>query len=84
MKLSATSRAIAVLIAVLLLISGTGCSNSQAQPSSSVQSYRDTTAVVNEPTALGTVVFGNEYATIDISNSEKGYIMVKYEKSDKR
>ena len=39
---------------------------------------RDNTPQVLEPSADGTVTYGNELAVIDASHAEDGYVMVKY------
>lgn len=58
----------------------TGCSstpNSSVSPEPST-AYRDNTPVCFVPSADGTEVLQNEFASIDISNIKEGYIMVKY------
>lgn len=54
--------------------------NASTPESSQVSSLpaRDNTPVVLAPTAGGSVIKGNNYVSIDITNASQGYIIVKY------
>ena len=66
-------------ILLLLLPVMTGCGNSGSDPSSgSGKGSWDNTPKVLVPSADGKVLSGNESIEIDLSNTSKGYLMVRY------
>ena len=55
-----------------------GCSGKKSSEADHSGPPRDNTPQVLTPSADGTVVFDNDYASIDASNQSQGYIMVSY------
>lgn len=55
-----------------------GCSGKKSSEVDHSGPPRDNTPQVLTPSADGTVVFDNDYASIDASNQSQGYIMVSY------
>jgi hypothetical protein len=70
-------RLISYLLLFCLLLSG-GCSQKHEAYVSSSDTIRDNTPVCLVPSADGTVVYGNDYVTIDVSHMDEGYMMVNY------
>jgi transglutaminase-like putative cysteine protease len=69
------------MCALLLLLSACRSSDVVTEPpvsSSSIATVRDCTARVLEPAADGLLQFSNEYAVLDASHTDQGYVMVKY------
>lgn len=62
----------------LAALSLTGCSNKHKAYVSTSTTIRDNTPSCLVPEAPGTVVFDNEYTSVDASNSSEGYVMVTY------
>ena len=55
-----------------------GCSGKKSSEADHSGPPRDNTPQVLTPSADGTVVYDNDYASIDASNQSQGYIMVSY------
>lgn len=55
-----------------------GCSGKKSSEADHSGPSRDNTPLVLTPSADGTVVYDNDYASIDASNQSQGYIMVSY------
>ena len=55
-----------------------GCSGKKSSEVDHSGPPRDNTPQVLTPSADGTVVYDNDYASIDASNQSQGYIMVRY------
>lgn len=72
-----------LMLAVISVFSY-GCGSGSIQQSSSAASVsspsgtRDNTPYCPTPEASGTIVYGNDLATIDASHASDGYIMVRY------
>ena len=62
----------------LLLITLTGCEKKHEAYVSASTTIRDNTPVCLVPEAPGDIVYGNEFVSIDASNSSEGYIIVTY------
>ncbi len=82
---------IPVIGSLLITSSLTGCSEDAETPRSSstastlpsedaepVKGTRDNTPVCLVPEATGSVVYDNEFAVLDASNSAEGYVVVRY------
>lgn len=64
-----------LLLCCLLLC---GCSGEKSSGADHSGSPRDNTPQVLTPSADGTTVYQNDYASIDASNVSQGYVMVRY------
>lgn len=71
-----TSLACIIVILSGILLSGCGGSGSSEADHSGPK--RDSTPQVLTPTADGTVVYQNDVAAVDASNTSQGYVMVNY------
>lgn len=71
-----TSLACIIVILSGILLSGCGGSDSSEADHSGPK--RDSTPQVLTPTADGTVVYQNDVAAVDASNTSQGYVMVNY------
>lgn len=71
-----TSLACIIIILSGILLSGCGGSGSPEADHSGPK--RDSTPQVLTPTADGTVVYQNDVAAVDASNTSQGYVMVNY------
>lgn len=71
-----TSLACIIVILSGILLSGCGGSGSPEADHSGPK--RDSTPQVLTPTADGTVVYQNDVAAVDASNTSQGYVMVNY------
>ncbi len=56
----------------------TGCGSKKEPYVSSSTTIRDNTPLCLVPSADNTVVYGNDYVTIDASHTDEGYIMASY------
>lgn len=64
-----------IILVITACIILSGCSDSSADGD---KALRDCTPKVLRPNADGTAVYGNESSSIDASNSDQGYVMVKF------
>ncbi len=64
-----------LLLCCLLLC---GCSGEKSSGADHSEPPRDNTPQVLTPSADGTTVYQNDYASIDASNVSQGYVMVRY------
>lgn len=73
-----------LLIAIFCLLLG-GCSgSSSASRKEHSGPPRDSTPKVLTPSADGVTVYQNDFASIDASNTSQGYVMVKYNGTNKK
>lgn len=69
------------LACIVVILSGillSGCSGSGSSKADHSGPKRDSTPQVLTPTADGTVVYQNDVAAIDATNTSQGYVMVNY------
>ena len=69
------------LACIIVILSGillSGCSGSGSSEADHSGPKRDSTPQVLTPTADGTVVYQNDVAAVDTSNTSQGYVMVNY------
>ena len=67
------------LFFIVMIFVLSGCNGGDSQSVKQGSGSRDNTPIVLEPKASGENIIGNEKIIFDISNTDDGYIMAKYE-----